>query len=322
MLQTTVLIRLTGMLLLTPNSQAGALPMHVLMPDRGMYVRMRHTPEIGFTTPADKCGPRPGSSTDPHAFAYDSVEGVCYVNMAGWSMEIGKSPPTPAHVALPTGTNNLSAVLQRYVDRSLLGDTPDARVRARLTLNEGAPGAPCDRYSFHVQRRGADGVLKDTVMYLTSVLGWEIKNFPSSTLVLVRRRLNPQPGQRPDTVAIVPRDGNVIRVYVRQLSDRDRQHLPPETPAAGDPATHFHAYFDLLKVPLAERPVPTLAASQPAVGCSWSFVERAEPPAQRALAMVMAQNEREHAVRAAFWTRIDAASTAGCMVASALPAEP
>ena len=318
MLQTMIVIKLTGLLLLTPDTRAGALPMHVLMPDRGIHVPMTHTPEVGFLTSAGNCNPRPGSTTPPAAFAYDSVEGVCYVNMDGWSMEIGTRSSNPTTVSLPIGTNNLSTALQKYVDRSLLGDTPDARIRGRVTLNEGVPIDSCNRYSFHVQRRGSDGALKDTILRLTNVLDWKIENFQEPTLALVRRRLNPQPGQKLDTVAVVAPVGNVITVLVRQLSDHDRQHLPQGPLVLGDPVTHFLAYFDVLGVPFSDQRPPRLQSTQPNETCSWPYVPRFAPSRRRmALVAPMA-----HAGRHGQNVRIDAAGTAACMVASALPSSP
>jgi|GEM_PF-5229382 len=299
MLQITVLIRLTGLLLLTPDKQAGDLPMHVLMPSPGAHVPMPHVPEIGFlTSSAAACKPYSGSTTAPAAFQYDPQERVCYVNMNGWWMEIGTrrigNPPAPQ---LPPGVMNLSTALGFFVERSLLGNTPDSRIRSRVTLNDGVPGDTCNRFRFRVRKRDVNGTVKDTVLSLTNVLDWQIHQFQQPNLVLVRRRLNPPQGMdKPDTLFIVPPRGGVITLFVRQLTQKEKDHVGIPSPALGDSATHFHAYLDLLKVPESGRRVPTLQSTG-GPPCDWPFVP-------------------------SFVRPLFSPGTAGCMVASALPTSP
>jgi hypothetical protein len=197
-----VLIKLTGLLLLTPDTHAGALPMHVLMPDSGNHASPTHYPEIGYHTRTPReCGPRPGSTTDPAAFYYDSIQQICYVNMDGWSMEIGTRKDDSTSVVLPLGTYNLSTALGTYVDRKLLSDSPGTHVRSHLTLNEGAPepDSSCAPYLFTVPRKRPNGVETDS-MRLTNVVAWRISDFREPGVVLVRRRLNSGIEDKPDTV--------------------------------------------------------------------------------------------------------------------------
>jgi hypothetical protein len=265
MLQFTVLIKFTGLLLLTPNTNAGALPLHVLMPIPGSQVPMPHFPEVGVKIPKDQC------SVGGDIW-WDEAGEVCYVNMDGWFMEIG--PPSggsPSPVKLPFETTNLSTALHRYLDAALLGETPDrTRLRSRVTIYSGAPGPSpsCELYEFKIKNPIGSGT---TTSPLTNVLDWRIDNVQQPELVLVRRPLNPGAGHdRPETVFVVPPTSGVVEVYVRQVPDDERQHkTPTETQQPPFKNTHFHAYYDLLEIPWDERVLPDLTGRTATPSCPW-----------------------------------------------------
>ncbi|MFL5381840.1 MAG: hypothetical protein ACJ8GN_04930 [Longimicrobiaceae bacterium] len=307
MLQMTVFIKLTGLLFLTPSTQAGDLPMHVLMPATES-APMRHVPEIGYPSSAADC-----------RYTYDPAEGVCYVNLDGWYVEIGP-PGNPSAAALPPGATNLSSALNRYVDRSLFGETPDARLRSRVTLNAGAPGRSCARFLFKLGQPLPNGQPSDSVP-LTNVLDWEIQGLSEGSLVLVRRPLNPRPGHdTPEEVGILMPDANhAIKLFIRHVPEAEAMHLPTPLPEPGTPVTHFNAYYDLLGVPSLGRNLPTLRSSHgPDAECTWSGASSVAASASAGPAAT--GHGPPNVVRP---TGIPAgAGTAACMVASGLPTPP
>lgn len=262
MLQFTVLIKLTGLLLLAPNTHDGKLPLHVLAPVPGSQVQMPHVPEVGVVIPKPEC--KIGGD-----IWYDDTAGVCYVNMDGWFMEIGTPEHAPTSVVLPFATTNLSTALNRFINPAFFGETPDAtKLRSRVTINGGIPSESCELYKFNVLNPDGSGTLLTSP--LTNVLDWEIQNVQGSQLVLVRRPLNPGPGHdKPEPVFWITPQAGHVQVVIRQVTDDERKHQPTTHQSPPFRNTHFHAYYDLLGISTTGRHLPDLVEDGKDSQCIW-----------------------------------------------------
>jgi hypothetical protein len=247
MVPITIVIQMTGLLLLSPSRSTGELPMYVLMP-APMALMAPHAPMVGFRSNPGNC---PGT--------YDAAENVCYVDMDGWSMTIGTLAATSARASLPSGALNLSATTGRFVPPTLFGPQPDdPSLRGRVILNAGTVSNACDRFFFNVGQ---------TMMSLTNVLEWRITDYNQPTLTLVRTPLASGGGAERTVAILTPVNGE-IELFIRNLPVGV---TPGGSAAAGDSATHFHAYYDLLGVPSPGRVIPVVqSTSGPSASCSWA----------------------------------------------------
>ncbi|MFL5381841.1 MAG: hypothetical protein ACJ8GN_04935 [Longimicrobiaceae bacterium] len=247
MVPITIVIQMTGLLLLSPSRSTGELPMYVLMP-APRALMAPHAPVIGFRASSASC-----------RGTYDHAENVCYVDMDGWSMSIGTLPGTPAQASLPPGALNLTALTGRSVPSPLFAPHPDdPSLRGRVILNAGAPSNACDRFFFNVG---------PTVMSLTNVLEWRITDYNEPSLTLVRTPLGSGGGAEQTVATLTPVNGR-IELFIRNLPAGSG---PGGSAAVGDSATHFHAYYDLLGVPRADHVIPVVqSTSGPSASCGWA----------------------------------------------------
>lgn len=261
MLQFSVFVKFTGMLLLTPSSHAGALPAHALMPVQGVTVPMAHYPEVGVQMDSTRCVNKGAD------YRYDRMDLICYVSMDGWYMEIGPRPSATTYFpAFPLETSNLSRAVSAWVDPFDLGDSPDRkRIRGRVTLNAGEPAAACSRYVFLTLKTDGSGL--EAPRPLANTQGWQME-VPGSEFLLIRKPLNSiQNHAAWDTITVLTASNNIV--YVWNVTDADRRHETAQ-PTPNTPAQHFHAYYDLLRYAGPMRKLPLLSSTPgPDSSCPW-----------------------------------------------------
>lgn len=247
-LTASVLIRITGLLLLSPASGTSNHPTYVLMPT----TQERHYAQVGFVS-------RSGAGC---AWYQDRI---CYVDIDGWSLEIGNAEASTA-AQPPYGLPNLSKAVERPVRSDVLAPTPNTAVlRARIALNAGdkAHTCPIARWEFS----------RDTVE-LPNVVEWRIPDLGAQTLVLKRSRLDDP--STVDTITILePEVNGIIYLFIRHVPEAERDHrYKGRVLALGDPATHFAAMYNLLDMTEnRNRPLPTYRGRTWNV-CAWAVEER------------------------------------------------
>src|ERR1700741_4109618 len=159
--RTTVLIQMTGLMLITPPGEEGGRT-YVMMPDSPGLPKP-HSAWIGFG----------GRKT---SLCVDHRGGICYVDLDQWSVEpIGRGGwPRTARVS------NLHPSLLNLSDASG-GHTVDFRtqkdsLRAHITFLSGRAGEACSLGDWEVEpvnRRGAPQP-KETIL-MANVLNWVIR---------------------------------------------------------------------------------------------------------------------------------------------------
>lgn len=293
MLQIGIVIKMTGLLLLTPSTANSDPPLHVLMP-----AAHEHLARIGYRQ-AEK-----GDCLD-----YDSDDGICYRDMEGFSMEIGASFTTQraSPVPLNGALGNLTRASRVPVDTAFFGNkAPPERLRARITLLSGSQIDECHlgRWLFNWNLWAP----------LANVVTWEIPDTSTRELALVRRRLGSDPSEPPETLTVLRREGDQpIELFITHLPVGGRivsaEAAAQPVPSSGEPrprfrllmkADHFNAYYDMLGVDsAARRPLPRLLWKVGSM-CPWAR----DPEDKRITSMVTAM----------------AAGAPTCMVAGGTPA--
>jgi hypothetical protein len=212
-------IHMTGLLLLAPNTRSGEFPLHVLMATEGSIVPP-HAARLGWR----ESDPAECKGSD---YMYVSAERICYFDMDGWAVELGKlkagsavlPPPGPLII-----TNN-----DHHVPLSWFGPTPvGGAIRARLSLYSGRILPGCSAFIWEVD--GFPNVL------LPNVVNWEMTvDGPGLTLVATSRT---RPGS-PKMVHMFPPTAS-IELFLR---------YEPRNASPGSPpyhATHLERLYDLL----------------------------------------------------------------------------
>lgn len=262
----TLVIKMTGLLLLTPDNRVGDLPMHVITPTTGHMVPA-HVAQVGFRT----------RTPQDCLYQYDYAEQICYVNMDGWAMELGRIG-TNGRQPPPSGAAKLSNATYRVI-RGRLGQNPGRTVRSRVTLHSGGFIDHCSAapWSFGGQ-----------TINLVNVSTWSVQ-LPQTSLVIVRKPLDRATGDPTQEDIAVPKlSGDTIELFIRHIPADEvgrRSTRSAERPAARGRsqrttrnaarptaitrATHFHAFYDFLGVPRnGNRPIPETSSSPK--GCVWA----------------------------------------------------
>lgn len=267
MLQIPVVVKLTGLLLLTPNTADHRLPMHVLMP----VPHGSHLAQIGYR-----------QTTNHRCDSYDLDLSICYRNMEGYYMDIGSeiASPGPNSVVFKGDIGDVSDAGNARVDPSYFGNNPGPYLRARITLRSGTQTGSCNlgRWSFN-----GDGWAP-----LANVVTWSIPNGGTDSVLLTRRRFRSEPTAPPEILAVLrPVQGRPVELFIRQIppnaarldvfrTEDERTHdsmhgllhRSPFKPLMN--ADHFEAFYDLLGLsPSASRPLPRLWL-QVGSNCLWA----------------------------------------------------
>lgn len=222
------------------------------------------------------------------------VEGFCIVDMDGWWLNLTTTGGGTPHAAtLPRSVTNLTNDSGGWpVAPQYLRPNPGRTVRSRISLDAGQITDSCALAQWTHDPTGP--TYFDSIP-LANVVTWSIPGYTADSLVLRRTRLDPEPGETTHQFGVARRDtagpielfiihipfdeaqfmaGDVLRQLVAMgLSSDPRstaggvRHGRTLTSAAGmtavstSPMTaerHFHAYYDLLRVPKysTDRVVP------------------------------------------------------------------
>ena len=260
----SLVIQMTGLLLVVPHNSDGSGRMHVLMPETTNLPT--HVAWIAFKGDNAK-----------HCVRWAQATGICFVDMDGWSLELGKGAGgTPDASTLVNSPANLTrASGGRRVRRGHFGDEPGRRVRSRITLHAGAITDTCNLASWRYEA-GLGSSAPGVTFPLANLVTWTIRDLPQEGLLLTRRRLDRVRGDEAETLEMLhPNSAGVIEMIVihvpvdearrleeaanntdttttaRLLRQQDRRaHVNAHT----EVATHFNAYYDLLRA--KQRPLP------------------------------------------------------------------
>jgi hypothetical protein len=232
-----LVIRMTGLLLITPADAGGSGPVHVLFPQTG-HLREPHVAQVGYRAP--ECAARP--------------DGICWRDIAGLSLEVGQAAAA-GPVRLPYPESNLSNLLGLHVPASFLGTAPDAGVlKSRVTLNSGAVTGACALGRWSIPHP-APGVP------LANVVEWTIPDLPAESVVLRGTRLG-QPGVT-ETIRLPTNGSGTIELYIRHLPQDEANYedgivteYEPAPAIPGEPAKHFGPLYELLDGGPDARPLP------------------------------------------------------------------
>lgn len=264
----TVVIQLTGLLMMVPHNAGAGSSMHALMPVTPDSIP--HTAFIGF---------RKNSSTRR---CDRDFQQFCLVRMDGWSLEPlpgGQGAPSGGNATLPRGAVNLSrGAGGRPVNPGNLGQSSaSSTLRSRITLRTGGITDACNLALWEYDPAGYPPAV---ILPMPNVLEWTIPGVALDSIILVRHPIN---GGAPDTittlhpdasglvellVAHVPPAGQgMLEEDLSLLRRRSIGRVPMEV--ARDPAgersnalisdtnsRHLHAAYNLL-VNAQDRPLPT-----------------------------------------------------------------
>lgn len=281
----TVVIQMTGLLLLAPENPSGRGPAHVLVPAATNLPT--HLAWMAFT--ADSM-----ESVNRCQFY---ISGLCIIDLDGWSLQLGGGAgPHPPANTIPPSALNLTRGKGRPIHRDRFGDRPGRKVRSRVSLLAGGVTDTCALADW--QYDDPDTAKPPETVRLANMVEWTIPGIPQKVLPMVLRPLDPDSGDVPVTLP-------ALRAGVRDTAEIFISHVPfleaaqfvtalakfemgagdvPEgirtqiNPEAvhvnwaerlervvghgmqtdPDTATHFHAYYDLLRAPKtpAARPLP------------------------------------------------------------------
>ena len=247
----TIVIKMTGLLLVTPHNPTSG-PTHILMPEPAGVES--HVAEVGYI----------GSDCTPDG------EGICWVNMDGWAMELGKGLSNSLRPELRDRIGNLTRRLKGALPADHDDPNPED-IRSRVSLYAGRATGFCGvaRWKFAKTIDNPGNVER---MELTNVLTWTIRNAGQGSLALVRTRMD---DQHVETIATVkPDKSKRIELFIRYVpgSSLPRQpgttNSPPDVGShvraaahqaqfadSGEVATHFTAYYEYLGIdPTAPLP--------------------------------------------------------------------
>lgn len=290
----TVVVHMTGLLLVVPSSQGGAT---VMLPDTrkvGAHIGWLGFGFSSFTSDLNRLCNRKKS--------YIKAE-ICYVDLYKWELrEFGAggetaSPPTP----LPPTLLNV-AMVAGGKHKAWLANGAAPR---RVVFGSGGPGRTCSLASWtHEVVNEAGQVVATKTGPLANVLEWKIRN-PTVRELEFRHRTNGS------TIRVLlPQAGEVhmVLAHVRPPEVADLPPSKPRTPSSRLPksAPHFDAYYDLL----FSR--PSQAAKIPEGDSRRRFPHDAKDPLSRACEVSITRPGKREAESRAI-------GTVACMVATADP---
>jgi hypothetical protein len=175
--KTTVVLHMTGMLLLVPNR----ISMDVLMPRHpGHKARLGFGFNLQMNLPTGLCDD--SGFIDPKP----TTKFICYVDLEKWSVDpIGSGgQPSPADVTVPRGVLNLTRLWQYY-----LGPTVHpGEARAKVKLVSGSAGETCRGARWKVRPFSSPGgphpMVEDTFV---NVLNWTVEDLDGLQLTFRRK---------------------------------------------------------------------------------------------------------------------------------------
>jgi hypothetical protein len=220
----TLIIYMSGLLLLAPNQHSGGFPLHVLMPVEGQSGVPLHIAELGWKSLKTDCPSEPGYRWDTN---------ICYFNLDGWSVELGQGGmPNSGVVVPPAGPLDVSYL--HPVNPVWFGANPGGSIRSRVSIYSGMALPGCAMVSWKLGNLSDSTSLPNVVTWATAI--------PGPGLTLTATRLNAGAGA-PATVQFktFPATTHTIELFLRQ---------EPSTPMpmGSEPftASHLNALYDLL----------------------------------------------------------------------------
>jgi hypothetical protein len=229
----TLVVQLTGLLLLVPSSQQGEV-MNVLLPKNVP----QHHARLVFGVPS--------GNANAAKVCMLQDRGICHVDLKIWEVQTlgaGGEAPSPG-AKLPDGILNVTH-LSGGPHKAAAG-----QALRRVTLGGGwARPDPCRLATWSYTPVGKP---KDT-RPLVNVLAWEIKDPDYLELVFTRANGN----EPPVNVPIIAENGRA-EILLAHVHDDEVSHLPPnKATTVGEGSQHFDWYYTLLTPQPADRPVPT-----------------------------------------------------------------
>jgi hypothetical protein len=249
MFQIPVVIKMSGLLLLTPSNSSNALPYYALLPNASgheAYFAYRQTAREGCEEWVEE-------------------QQLCVFDPAGYEITIGSaiSMTAPSEVELNGAVGNVSKAAGVLVPASLLGSHPSTDgvrgIRARIRLNAGEQTDQC-----YLARWFFNG---NPWAPLGNIVTWQFTADPGD-LVLTRRKLADLEAP-PETIVVRrPASGpfELFILHVPQKENYSASFLME--------ARHFNHYYDMLGVaPAGRRPLPVMLRKQPS-DCYSSWTQR------------------------------------------------
>lgn len=211
----TLVIRMTGLLLISHTDARDSLPAYVLVPKTHMLSE-RHVAQVGYRTSPLLC---PNGLDD---------NGVCWENLAGWSLELGPSiagktglPHAEANLTSNTGLRVRNALLRRGVD-------PTGLLASRVILNSGEITDECAMAQWSIQTDSQR-------VHMPNVLVWRVPNVTE-----LRMKSLTNSGEK--TIPL-PRD---LELFIRHVPEAETRGFVPVIPLR-EPAHHYSAIYNLFE---------------------------------------------------------------------------
>jgi hypothetical protein len=246
----TVVIQLTGLLMIVPPNPGTIGPTHVLMPEPEFPDRLNHVAVIGFrrNDSAQHCDENSGRD-------------FCFVRMDGWALD--PLPGRSSQVDLPHSVLDLThGSGGRRVHRDHFGrNAPRDSLRSRMTFGGGGVTDTCQ---FGQWRFDPVGNSPAERLWLSNVVEWTIRDIPQTHLRLVRRRfgggseqplvtLTPDRSGRIELlIAHVPRDAwgafqrNLLNLAPMRQNQVSMPGGSPTATSANTDIAHFRSFYRLL----------------------------------------------------------------------------
>lgn len=264
----SIVIRLSGLLLLSPDSFSTSngkyyLPLHVLMPQTpGIAQIAHHIPEIVFSSTSQECPTKLDSSMELDQYWRTNY---CHVKIDGWSVDIG-TPATPTLFTEWVPQANISRFFNARLDRDLFSKevpgTAGGKLASRVNIYGGAQSDDC-LFGWFTIGFFSPIPLVHVVEWTTSVQG--------TTFPLVRRRVNAAGMPQAETLTTLRAGKSTVYVrnapestYLSELpagiaaktarGQRDSTMAP--THSATVTVDHYRAFYHLLGID--GSPVPKL----------------------------------------------------------------
>jgi hypothetical protein len=239
--KSTIVIQMTGLLLIVPQTTAGK-DVSVVLPQPGALEK--HVAWFGVGIAEGEADYN--ALCDSATFAQRARKaGICYVNLAQWTLQpVGTGgSPTPSLQEISTAhpgllnVTHLSGSTHR-VHHAHLGN----RSLTEVVLVSGQPDSTSCRlatWTYNVQ-----GEAQAKHLPLTNVLNWKVEVNAPSALIFKSRSTS--------RVISVPIPAGETKVLLAHIPEDEIEHLPAEntnTAQIADTVTvarHFSAYYDQL----------------------------------------------------------------------------
>jgi len=227
----TLVLKISGLLLVTPHTQNGSGPTQILMPEP--HNVGTHVAKIGYR--------RRNGTTLAHC---DSSSGdICWVRMQGWSMDLGSDAGTSTIAStLPHGAGNLTRRLGGQLPSDHAGPKPKG-LDSRLTLHAGGMTSSCGLAEWRMKK--IDHPNEEERVRLINLMTWEMQYQSTNIIILKRKQINALGTVTEEVVDTLRPDGTsrTIELHVRHDPVQESEVQCP-----GGEAVHFAALYHYLGI--------------------------------------------------------------------------